>query len=109
MVSVTGSTPDSSLIGNALERGAGSGPYYDRFAHVCNLEVILPTGECINTGFGRFPEAKTASLHRWGVGPYLDGIFTQSNLGIVTEMTVWLAPLPTYFQSCFFGMKKKSV
>ncbi len=107
MVSVTGSTPDSSLIGNALERGAGSGPYYDRFAHVCNFEVVLPTGECINTGFGRFPEAKTASLYRWGVGPYLDGIFTQSNLGIVTKMTVWLAPLPEYFQSCFFGIEEE--
>ncbi len=104
MVSATGSTPESSLIGNALERGAGSGPYYDRFAHVCGFEVVLPTGECINTGFGRFPGAKTASLHRWGVGPYTDGIFAQSNLGIVTRMTVWLAPIPKYFQSCFFGI-----
>lgn len=107
MVSVTGSTPDSSLIGNAVERGAGSGPYYDRFAHVCNLEVVLATAECIHTGFGRFPGAETATLHRWGVGPYLDGIFTQSNLGIVTRMTVWLAPLPDYFQSCFFGIQEE--
>jgi 4-cresol dehydrogenase (hydroxylating) len=107
MVSVTGSTPDSSLVGNALERGAGSGPYYDRFAHVCNFEVVLPTGECVNTGFGRFPGSETANLHRWGVGPYLDGIFTQSNLGVVTRMTVWLAPLPDYFQSCFFGLEEE--
>lgn len=74
MVSVTGSTPNSSLIGNALERGAGSGPYADRASHVCGFEVVLPTGECIHTGFGRFPGAKTASLHRWGVGPYTDGL-----------------------------------
>jgi 4-cresol dehydrogenase (hydroxylating) len=32
MLSVTGSTPDSSPVGNALERGAGSGPYADRAA-----------------------------------------------------------------------------
>ena len=104
MLSVTGSTPDSSPVGNALERGAGSGPYADRAAHVCGLEVVLPTGEVVRTGFGRFGGAKTAKLHRWGVGPHLDGLFAQSNLGIVTEMTMWLAPMPDYFQSCFFGL-----
>ena len=75
MLSVTGSTPDSSPVGNALERGAGSGPYADRAAHVCGFEVVLPSGDIVHTGFGRFPGAKTAKLHRWGVGPYLDGLF----------------------------------
>lgn len=108
MLSVTGSTPDSSPIGNALERGAGSGPYPDRAAHVCGLEVVLPTGDVVHTGFGRFSGAKTAKLHRWGVGPHLDGLFAQSNLGIVTGMTMWLAPKPAYFQSCFFGVDDDS-
>jgi 4-cresol dehydrogenase (hydroxylating) len=108
MLSVTGSTPDSSPVGNALERGAGSGPYADRAAHVCGLEVVLPTGELVRTGFGRFEGAKTAKLHRWGVGPHLDGLFAQSNLGIVTEMTMWLAPKPDYFQSCFFAIDDDS-
>jgi 4-cresol dehydrogenase (hydroxylating) len=108
MLSVTGSTPDSSPVGNALERGAGSGPYADRTAHVCGFEVVLPSGDMVHTGFGRFPSAKTAKLHRWGVGPYLDGLFAQSNLGIVTEMTMWLAPRPDYFQSCFFGIDDDS-
>jgi 4-cresol dehydrogenase (hydroxylating) len=109
MLSVIGSTPDSSPVGNALERGAGSGPYADRAAHVCGFEVVLPTGDVVHTGFGRFPGAKTAKLHRWGVGPYLDGLFAQSNLGIVTEMTMWLAPRPDYFQSCFFGVDDESL
>lgn len=104
MVSVTGSTPDSSPVGNALERGAGSGPYADRAAHVCGFEVVLPNGDLIHTGFGRFPGAKTTALHRWGVGPHLDGLFIQSNLGIVTGMTMWLAPKPDYFHSCFFAV-----
>src|ERR671917_1402587 len=108
MLSVTGSTPDSSPLGNALERGAGSGPYADRAAHVCGFEVVLPSGEVVRTGFGRFENAKTAKLHRWGVGPYLDGLFAQSNLGIVTEMTMWLAPRPDYSQSCFFGIDDDS-
>lgn len=97
-VSVIGGSPDSSLIGNTLERGDGIGPYGDRLAHVCGFEVVLPTGECVHTGFGRFANAKTTPVSLWGVGPYLDGIFTQSNLGIVTKMTMWLMPIPKYFQ-----------
>jgi 4-cresol dehydrogenase (hydroxylating) len=93
-LSSTGASPAASLIGNALERGDGSGPYGDRFAHVCGLEVVLPTGECVHTGFGRFEGARTAPLHRWGVGPAADGLFSQSGLGVVTRATFWLAPLP---------------
>lgn len=104
MMSVTGSTPDSSLIGNTLERGVGKGPLGDRFAHVCGLEVVLPTGECIHTGFERFANAKAAKVNRWGLGPYFDGIFTQSNFGIVTQMTMWLIPHPKYFQSFFYSI-----
>ena len=95
---MTGAPPDSSLIGNTLERGVGKGPYGERFAHVCGLKVVLPTGDSIHTGFGRFDNAKATPIHRWGVGPVLDGLFTQSNLGIVTQMTFWLLPKPAYFQ-----------
>jgi 4-cresol dehydrogenase (hydroxylating) len=97
-LNTTGSSPHSSLIGNTVDRGAAKNPYRDRFAHVCGFEVVLPTGECIHTGFGRFANAKAAKVNRWGVGPALDGIFTQSNLGIVTQMTMWLIPEPAFFQ-----------
>lgn len=107
-MSVTGSTPDSSLIGNTLERGIAKGPLGDRFRHVCGMEVILPTGECIHTGLERFANAKSAKVNQWGVGPYFDGIFTQSNLGIVTQMTMWLIPYPRYFQSFFYAIKDDS-
>lgn len=104
----TGSSPYSSLIGNVLERGFGHTPYGDRFANVCGLEVVLPTGKLIHTGFGRFPNAKTAQLYRWGVGAYLDGLFTQSNFGVVTKMTIWLMPAPEYFQSFYFSIKSEA-
>jgi 4-cresol dehydrogenase (hydroxylating) flavoprotein subunit len=99
-VSAIGGSPDASAIGNTLERGDGTGPapYGERLDHVCGLEVILPTGELINTGFGRFKNAQTAHVSRWGVGPYCAGLFTQSNLGIVTKMTMWLMPIPEYLQ-----------
>lgn len=98
----TGSSPRASLIGNTMERGFGHTPYGDHFAHSCGIQVVLPTGECIETGYGRFANAKTSPLYRWGVGPTLDGLFSQSNLGIVTRMSIWLMPKPEYFQAFFF-------
>ncbi|MFH8553511.1 FAD-binding oxidoreductase [Streptomyces celluloflavus] len=100
----TGSSPGASLIGNVMERGLGSGPYNDRFSHVCGFEVILATGEILHTGFTRYPGAVTGELHRWGVGPWLDGIFTQSNLGVVTRMTLWLKPMPGYVARFAFSV-----
>jgi 4-cresol dehydrogenase (hydroxylating) len=98
----TGASPECSLIGNTMERGFGHTPYGDHFANACGFEVILPTGDRIETGFGGLPRAKAAQVYRWGVGPVLDGLFTQSNLGIVTRMTIWLMPAPEYTQAFFF-------
>ncbi|MBC7927152.1 MAG: FAD-binding oxidoreductase, partial [Bryobacteraceae bacterium] len=98
----TGSTPLSSLIGNTMERGFGHTPYGDHFATSCGLEVVMPDGDIVETGFSRFPNAKAGPVYRWGVGPSIDGLFSQSNLGIVTRMTVWLMPAPEYFQAYFF-------
>ncbi len=95
-LAVTGGSPESSLIGNALERGDGIGPYGDRAANSCALEVLLPTGERIQTGFAAFANAKAAAVAKAGVGPSLDGLFIQSNLGIVTQMTFWLRPKPQH-------------
>ncbi|AKT41174.1 FAD-binding oxidoreductase [Chondromyces crocatus] len=105
MLSVTGSTPDSSVVGNICDRGFGAGVNAERIAHICNIEVVLPNGERLNTGFGRFPGAQTASIHRWGIGPQLDGLFTQSNLGIVTRMTIWLAPRPRHHEIFYFRLR----
>ncbi len=98
----TGSSPDCSLIGNVMERGFGHTPLGDHFAHVCGLQVLLPTGEFIETGFASFPDSRSAATSRWGLGPSLDGLFSQSNLGIVTRMTVWLMPAPDAFEAFFF-------
>jgi 4-cresol dehydrogenase (hydroxylating) flavoprotein subunit len=100
---VTGGPADASVLANALERGDGAGPLPDRFAHLCNLEVVLPTGARIETGFGRFGGA-TAPLGRWGAGPVLDGLFSQSGLGVVTRATIWLAPYPRHFEFGVFSV-----
>jgi len=98
----TGASPHCSLIGNTMERGFGHTPYGDHFAHSCGLEVVLPDGSAIETGFARYAGAKAAPLYRWGLGPSLDGLFTQSSFGIVTRMTLWLMPAPEYFQAYYF-------
>ena len=98
----TGASPHCSLIGNAVERGFGHTPYGDHFAHTCDLEIVLPQGEVMETGFGRYPGAKASPVYRWGVGPILDGLFSQSNYGVVTRMTLWLMPAPEYFQAYYF-------
>ena len=98
----TGSSPDCSIIGNTVERGFGHTLYGDHFANVCGLEVVLPGGELVETGFGGLPGANATEVYRCGAGPSLDGLFSQSNFGIVTRMTVWLMPQPEYFQAYFF-------
>jgi len=101
-IDATGASPAASLLGNTMERGFGHTPYGDHFAHVCGLEVVLGDGRRIETGFARFGPSPVAPVYAYGVGPVLDGLFTQSNLGIVTRMTMWLMPAPEYFQAFFF-------
>lgn len=92
-----GGPPEASLVGNALERGEGRGPCSDAFAHLVDLEVVLSSGEVIRTGLSRFGGAARArGLHRWGLGPALDGLFSQAAMGVVTAATVWLAPASEY-------------
>ena len=102
---VTGSYKDHSIIGNIAERGFGHTPYGDHFANVGGMEVVLPQGDCIKTGFGGYSKALATDVYRWGLGPYIDGIFTQSNLGIITQLTLWLMPAPKYFQGFYFSVE----
>ncbi|MEQ1869540.1 MAG: FAD-binding oxidoreductase [Vicinamibacterales bacterium] len=103
----TGASPDCSIVGNTMERGFGHTPLGDHAGNACGFEVVLPTGERIETGFSRFEGSKTGPLSRWGVGPSLDGLFTQSNFGIVTRMSVWLMPAPERFEAFFFLTRKE--
>jgi 4-cresol dehydrogenase (hydroxylating) len=88
----TGAGPDTSLVGNVLERGFGHSPYGNRYASVAGMQVVLADGDIVETGFGHYPGARATRLFPYGLGPHLDGLFTQSNLGIVTQMGLWLMP-----------------
>ncbi len=94
---VTGSTVRASLVGNLLERGSGPTRYADHFLQSAGMEVVLGDGRIVNTGFGHLPNSKVSHIHKWGLGPFIDGIFTQSNFGIVTKVGIWLLPKPEKF------------
>jgi 4-cresol dehydrogenase (hydroxylating) len=102
----TGSGPEASIIGNTLERGFGHTPYGDHFLYSCGMEVVLGDGRKISTGFGHYKNAKATHVFRYGIGPYLDGIFTQSNFGIVTKLGIWLMPEPECCKMFFCAVPK---
>jgi FAD/FMN-containing dehydrogenase len=87
-----------SPMGNALERGGGRTPMREHWDAVCGLEVVLANGEVLRTGMGAMPGSETWHQFKYGYGPYVDGIFSQSNFGIVTRMGIWLMPAPEAYR-----------
>ena len=102
----TGAGPFCSIAGNALERGYGLGAYHDHFDAVSGMEIVLANGEILKTGFGHFQNARARYLFKWGLGPYLDGIFTQSNFGVLTKLSVCLHPKPERTEACYFQVNR---
>ncbi len=98
----TGSTPDASVIGNALDKGRGLTPYADHFGCLSGMDVVLADGSLLETGGGPQGGSHVRHVYKWGVGPYLDGLFAQSNLGIVVKSGVWLMPAPECFDFAGF-------
>ena len=97
------SVPDigwGSVLGNALERGIGYAQQGDHSAAICGLEVVMADGTLVRTGMGALPGSTAGSLYKGGYGPSVEGLFLQSNLGIVTKMGLWLAPRPETVVVC---------
>lgn len=104
-VPATGGGPECSILGNAIERGYGITPYADHFAAVMNLKAVLPNGDIYSSMLDRFGGKQVDRVFKWGIGPYMDGLFSQSNLGIVTEMAIALAPLSERIESFKFSVE----
>jgi 4-cresol dehydrogenase (hydroxylating) flavoprotein subunit len=85
---------DASVLGNALDKGAGYTPVGNHFGNLIGLEVVIGDGRVLVTGDGALAGSKTIYTHKGGCGPMLDALFAQSNYGIVTKAGVWLMPAP---------------
>ncbi|WP_298447372.1 FAD-binding oxidoreductase [uncultured Marinobacter sp.] len=105
LVPVTGAGPTCSILGNALERGYGITPITDHFAAVTKIEAILPDGSHYRTPLSELGGSEVDGLFKWGLGPYMDGLFSQGNFGVVVNMTIALAPAPETVTAFFFSTK----
>ena len=97
-----------SVVGNTLDRGVGYTPYGDHFMWQTGMEVVLPDGDLVRTGMGALPGGNTWQLFPYGFGPYPDGLFTQSNYGIVTKMGIALMPEPPGYMSYLISFENES-
>jgi 4-cresol dehydrogenase (hydroxylating) len=60
----------------------------------CGLEVMLADGKVVRTGMGAMPKSTCWQLFKFGYGPWVDGLFTQSDFGVVTKVGMWMMPQP---------------
>ena len=105
------SAPDlggGSVVGNTLERGFGYTAHGEHAQQQCGLEVVLADGLIVRTGMGALPESRTWPLYKGAFGPLPDGLFFQSNLGVVTKMGVWLLPRPEAVAACMVQMPNEA-
>lgn len=106
LVPTTGAGPTCSIVANALERGYGITPIADHFAAVTRLEAVLPDGRLYRPALSELGAETVDRAFKWGIGPYIDGLFAQGGFGIVTQMTIALIPQPQDFAAFFFGAKE---
>lgn len=109
LVPVTGAGPACSIVGNAIERGYGITPCPDHFLAVCSIEVLLADGTIYRSPLAALGADQVAHLFKWQIGPYLDGIFTQSGFGIVTAMSIALSRKTESMECFLFSLKDDSL
>ena len=106
LVPVTGAGPSCSLLGNAIERGYGITPHSDHFGAVLAIEAVLADGSIYRSPLPELTADGAAPAFKWGVGPYLDGLFTQSGFGVVTSVAIALARTPPRTKAVLFGLSE---
>ena len=107
-LNVTTSARESSVIGNALDRGQGMMRL--RAHDLIGLEAVLGDGKVLTTGV--FGNAGGRSASGVVAGPDLTKIFCHSNFGVVTAATISLIRRPertVYVYGAFEGAAMPAV
>jgi 4-cresol dehydrogenase (hydroxylating) len=86
------------IIGNTTDHGVGYTTYGDHLLMQSGMEVVLSDGTLVSTGMGALPNSRCWPLYKYGYGPYVDGLFTQSNFGVVTKIGLWMMPIPQVYK-----------
>ena len=90
----TGAGTDASIIGNTLEGGFGHTPLGNHRKEITGTEIVFGNGRLFQAG--TFP----------GLGPDLNGLFVQSNFGIVTAMKIPLMRKPRCYESLLISLQE---
>lgn len=95
---------DATNIPQTLERGLGFVPNGSHHSHIAGLEAILGDMDVVRTGQFAKLDAATAHLTPLSYGPSLEGLFLQSNLGIVTKLGLHMTPQPQAYTHVVFDV-----
>ncbi|WP_298213935.1 FAD-binding oxidoreductase [Acidovorax sp.] len=106
-ISPTSGPVEASVLGNALDKGAGYTPFGNNFANLIGLEVILGDGRVLKTGDGALENSVSQFTHKGGFGPMLDALFAQSNYGVVVKAGLWLMPAPSAARGFVFTFERQ--
>jgi 4-cresol dehydrogenase (hydroxylating) len=91
-----GAGPNTSVLGNCLERGLAKPPYAEMVSQLAGLEALLPNGVFVRTGvLASEADGMGAAIPP---GPDLTGLFTQAHIGIVLRAAIRLLPAPAFRQ-----------
>jgi FAD/FMN-containing dehydrogenase len=104
-VPTTGAGPTASIVGNALERGFGMTPEKDHFTAVTSVRAVLPNGAVYQPYLSEIGAPVADGVYKWGIGPYLDGLFTQGCFGVVTSLQISLVRRPEHIEVFVFTQK----
>lgn len=97
---------DESLFNasKTLDRGLGFVPTGVHHENIAGMEVVLANGDVVRTGQFAMSNSPSAHITKLTFGPTIDGLFLQSNLGIVTKMGINLTPQPQAYMACSFDV-----
>jgi hypothetical protein len=82
----------------------GFGMNFSHHQCMAGIEVMLADGDLVRTGQFGITASPSAFLSKFTYGPSVEGLFLQSNMGVVTKMSLWLTPQPQAYMACTFSM-----